>query len=101
MWIGENAYNGRYIRLNASLEQGYTSGVGTKSYKITLEAGKYYAFRILVVNGQGAASFALSVSAPDGTVLISPNTDAETPFFVQFSCDGTSPAFQPFGKETA
>lgn len=49
-----------------------------------------------MVNGQGAA---LRVVGPGGEVLVSVGSTEPAPWFVQFSCDGKSPAFAPFGQE--
>lgn len=97
-WLGPSAFNGAYTRAGASLEQSF-GAVGTESYKAVLAAGQYYPFRVLVVNGQGPTSFALKVVGPAGEVLVSPTSTEPTPWFVQYSCDGKSPAFAPFGAE--
>lgn len=98
-WLGASAFDGAYTRSSAALEQTYTGGTGTVSYKVVLTAGQYYPLRVLVVNGQGAASFALRIVGPGGEVLVSVGSTEPTPWFVQFSCDGKSPAFAPFGQE--
>lgn len=99
MWLGASAFNGAYTRAGAVLEQADSGGAGTVSYKVLLNAGQYYPLRVLVVNGQQAASFALRIVGPAGEVLASLTSTEPTPWFVQFSCDGKSSAFAPFGQE--
>lgn len=70
------------------------------TYKINLQAGVWYPFRVLLVAAQGASALDIKVTAPDGTVLIS-STSANTPYFVQYDCRRPSTKFQDFGKETA
>ena len=48
----------------------------------------------------GESVFQLTVTAPDGTVFLGPNT-AGNNYLVQYSCDGTAaPRYPPFGQET-
>lgn len=53
------------------------------------------------MNGLGPTSFVMKITGPDGRVIMSDSSDYEAASFAQFSCDGSSPPFQPFGQETA
>lgn len=99
LWLGENAYNGKYTKENADC----TASVGQpeKTCSAWLFEGYWYPFRVLMVNGLGPTEFTLTISGPDGEVIMSDTQDYTDACFAQFSCDGSSPAFQPFGEETA
>ncbi|KAI5778644.1 hypothetical protein EDC01DRAFT_673889 [Geopyxis carbonaria] len=62
LWLGAEADNGKYTRDNAEYEATYGSPVG--KYKVDLEAGKQYSFRILMANAQGPAILGLTYSGP-------------------------------------
>lgn len=65
-----------------------------------LEQGQYYALRIVYANAQTNAAERMSITAPDGTVILGVDSVAN-PYVVQYSCDGvTAPPYPPFGQET-
>jgi len=99
LWLGDSAYNGKYTRANASLIHPLSKGVSTKKYRAVLTAGVHYPFRLILANAQGGASLWLTVTGPDGTVLLSKDVDSGS-YFIQHSLSGASPPFQPFGQET-
>lgn len=98
LWLGNYAYSG-WTRDNAHLSAVYgVDREATTTY--TLEAEEYLAFRIVFGQAQGAAVFQFSVTAPDGTVILDSSTE-DSPYLIQYSCDGTTaPAFPAFGSET-
>lgn len=96
-WIGPNALNGAYTRENAAIEHAFSRPA--VSTTVTLTAGQYYPFRVLAINAQGAVGFEMSVVGPSGEVIVSTVNLEPTPWFVQFSCDGSNPPFEPFGGE--
>lgn len=99
VWLGDNAYTA-YTRENAGLVQDYVQFGGvTQTYTIDLVAGTYTPLRILAVNGQEVFSFALTIQAPDGSLILSDSTFSGSPYLVQFSCDNTALPFPPFGQE--
>ncbi len=62
--------------------------------------GQYYPLRIIFAQAQGAATFGMNVTAPDGTAILDSNTQ-NSPYIVQNSCDGvTAPGYSPYGRET-
>jgi len=98
LWLDQNAYSG-WTRDNADAIA-VIHGNPSASATVDLVQGQYLPFRIVFGQAQGAVSFYLSVTAPDGTVILNSNTPG-SPFLVQYSCDGTSaPAFPAFGSET-
>lgn len=99
VWVGDNAYSGKYTRDNAALV--LLLGQTAKPLEIEGVVGVPMAFRMLFVNAYGAANFQISITKPDGTVLMDAGGAKETPFFIPYTCDGTSPAFKDWGKETA
>ena len=100
VWVGPKAYYG-YTRNNADIVQTYVSTGGQPvQYKATFTAGQYYPFRVMYANGGGPGNFKLSITGPDGKVIIDDKTTS-SPSIVQFSCDGVSaPKFPDFGAET-
>lgn len=97
-WIGPNAYSG-WTAANADLY----SSLGGPGETVTFELveGNYYPIRIAYGNtGGGPAIEDLSITAPDGTVILGSST-AGSPYVVQYSCDGTTaPQFSAWGSET-
>jgi len=103
VWIGSIAYSG-WNRQNANIVQPYVSdsngGATPVSYSVLLTQGQYYALRIVFGNAQENAAFALTITAPDGSLIIGEDTTA-SPYLVQYSCDLTSaPIYPAFGQET-
>ena len=71
------------------------------TYKAKFSQDDYVPFRIMWANGGGIGHFKFELKAPDGSVIIGTDTAKESPFLVQYSCDGiTGPRFPPFGSET-
>jgi len=98
LWLGSKAYSG-WQRGNADAIA-VISGRPSASASVYLQQGEYLPFRIVFGQAQGAISFYLSLTAPDGTVILDSNTP-DSKFLVRYSCDGTSaPAFPAFGLET-
>lgn len=100
-WIGSKAYSG-WTRSNADLEDAVFSPTSGELLSFTkeLQQGQYYALRIVYANAQTGSLEAISVTAPDGTVILGPNS-APNPYIIQYSCNGTeAPAYPPFGQET-
>lgn len=95
-WIGESAYNGNYNARNAAYARSVSQPHG--SYQGILIAGEYYPFRVLFVNGYDPTAFDVEVTDPMGNVIVSSTVAANTCFF-QFTCDYSSPPFDPFGAE--
>lgn len=96
-WVGALAYTG-WVRANDNLDAAIF--IPYPTYSVDLVAGQYYPIRIVFGQAQGAASFEMTVTAPDGTSFLGGSTGA-SPYLVQFSCDGvTAPAYASFGQET-
>ncbi|KAK6063766.1 hypothetical protein SCUP515_12196 [Seiridium cupressi] len=94
LWFGSNAQSG-WTRSNAAL----IVNLGSDTATVDLTAGQYLPIRIVFAQGQGKASFKLSIKAPDGSVLVDLNTQ-QSPYVVQFSCDRVSaPRFSDWGVE--
>ncbi|KAK9416768.1 putative PA14 domain-containing protein [Seiridium unicorne] len=94
LWFGSNAQSG-WTRSNAAL----IVNLGSDTATVDLTAGQYLPIRIMFAQGQGKASFKLSIEAPDGSVLVDSNTQ-QNPHVVHFSCDRVSaPRFSDWGVE--
>ncbi|THZ98195.1 hypothetical protein D6C82_05950 [Aureobasidium pullulans] len=63
-----------------------------------MEAETYVPFRIVLGQQDGSTSLGLTITAPDGTVIL--QTGKESDYVVQYSCDGSAPAFPDWGYET-
>lgn len=101
LWLGDNAYSG-WTRNNANMYAVHSSSsaTGDATTTYTLVAEQYLAFRIVFGQAQGAVEFFFSVAGPDGTIILDSDTE-DSPYLVQYSCDGTTaPAFPAFGSET-
>lgn len=97
LWVGAFAYRG-YTRANANAINPY--GAGSTKYSVNFNAGTYYPIRIVFGQAQGAVIFSSTLTAPDGRVILNPNS-AASPYLVQYSCDGTlAPPFDAFGSES-
>ncbi|ETS86342.1 hypothetical protein PFICI_00170 [Pestalotiopsis fici W106-1] len=97
LWLGPKAYSG-WTRANADLVVPiYNPGSGSTS--IDLVEGQYLPLRIMFGQGAYPAEFQISVTAPDGTVFLTSDTE-NSPYIVQYSCDGvTAPPFASWGSE--
>lgn len=67
---------------------------------ISLDAGTYYPFRVLFVNGYSYAGFKFSITSPDGKVLFNGQESLATQYFVPHGFGTTGQAFRASGKET-
>ncbi|THY90877.1 hypothetical protein D6C93_06437 [Aureobasidium pullulans] len=63
-----------------------------------MEAETYVPFRVVLGQQDGSTSLGLTITAPDGTVIL--QTGKESDYVVQYSCDGTAPPFPDWGYET-
>ncbi|THW98725.1 hypothetical protein D6D13_10518 [Aureobasidium pullulans] len=63
-----------------------------------MEAETYVPFRIVLGQQDGSTSLGLTITAPDGTVIL--QTGKESDYVVQYSCDGSAPPFPDWGYET-
>lgn len=100
-WLGPLAYDG-WTRPNAVLEDAWSSPNSGDliTYTADLQQGQYYALRLVYANAQTNSAERISVTAPDGTVILGANS-VENPYIVQYSCDGVSATpYPPFGQET-
>lgn len=69
----------------------------TGTYAAT--AGEYIPLRIVFSQGTGPFEFAIDVTAPDGTGVLSAGT-MTSDFLAQQSCDDVSaPVYAPYGAE--
>ncbi|KAK6218787.1 hypothetical protein LQW54_002713 [Pestalotiopsis sp. IQ-011] len=99
LWLGPKAYAG-WTRANADGFGVYDEGAGFARAFADLAAGEYVPVRLMLAQSQGPASFNFFVAAPDGTNIVSPDV-VDSPYLVQFSCDGvTAPAFVDWPLET-
>ena len=100
-WLGPTAYTD-YTRANANIIQPWTaSGTTAVTYQTTLTQGTYYPIRIIFANGGGPGNMQISITAPDGKVIVD-NTTGPSTMLVQFSCDGVSaPKFPALGAEAS
>ena len=95
IWCGPLAYAG-FDSANALLMTTYLNpGVTATMYMVE---GTYYPLRVLWDQGGGPGSFAMTITAPDGSSILN-STSPANPYIQQFSCDGTSapafPTYQP------
>jgi hypothetical protein len=97
-WGGPDAYSG----WNKSNAEAFDVGgyVGAPTFSVALSAGIYYPIRIVYANAPTKSNENISITAPDGSVILGANSVPST-WVVQYSCDGISgPPFEPFGMET-
>jgi hypothetical protein len=100
LWLGPDAYSGwtgdsdgGNYALRLTLSES-----GSATYDLV--QGEYLPFRIIFGQQGGPVEFFFTITAPDGTVLLSYETP-NSPYIVQYSCDGVlAPEFPPFGSET-
>jgi hypothetical protein len=93
-WGGPKAVSG-WNESNADATD-YYCGPGT-TFTASLLSGQYYPFRIVYANAEAVALENITITAPDGTVILGA-TSVGSPYIVQYSCDGTSaPPFPAFG----
>jgi hypothetical protein len=65
----------------------------------TYNAGEWVPIRVMWGNVGGDGLFGISITAPDGTEIVGSDI-ASSLYLVQYSCDGTSPPYQPWNQET-
>lgn len=100
-WIGSKAYSG-WTRDNADLVDAWYSLTSGQSLSFTeeLQEGQYYALRIVYANAQTNSRESISVTAPDGTVILGPNS-VPNQYIIQYTCAETgAPPYPAFGQET-
>ncbi|KAI4753934.1 hypothetical protein E4T52_03891 [Aureobasidium sp. EXF-3400] len=102
VWMGEAAYmgwtggpdGGNYVAKARCCWP--PENTNTTTYY--MEAETYVPFRIVLGQQDGGTSLGLTITAPDGTVIL--ETGKESDYVVQYSCDGTAPPFPDWGYET-
>lgn len=105
LWVGSNAYGPTYARSNANIQQLYNGAAASYdqqkyTYTLNMTQGQYMPIRIMWANAGYDAAFLLQIYAPDGE-LITNGTNSNSPYLVQFSCDGTTaPKYKTWGAET-
>jgi hypothetical protein len=100
LWLEPKAAADR-TRANADLVQPYDAAQKPKTFTAQLERGRFYALRVVWTNASGPGGFAFSITAPDGSVVVSGDTTQPSPYLVRFTCDETTaPRFPAFGNET-
>lgn len=102
VWTGSIAYagwNNNNEKVEASFGGYATTASNTASYAVT-RAGQYIPYRVILAQDTGPMVLSIQITAPDGTVLMSPDGSvSNSNNLVRFSCDGSTPAFQAFGSE--
>lgn len=97
-WYNSSAYSG-WDESNAGVVQ-WCGREENATYSVNLLSGQYYPIRLVYANAETNSYESITITAPDGTVLLGPDTTG-TPNIVGYSCDGTSaPMYPPFGQET-
>ncbi|KAM0261329.1 hypothetical protein ACHAPA_009802 [Fusarium lateritium] len=97
VWFGNKALS-TWTRANADLEQGYSYGPSSaKTLNMQLTAGTYTPFRVFWANAQGDYSMIVTVTAPDGTVIVN-GSGSSSKYFVRFACDSSTPTYPAFGR---
>lgn len=98
LWVGPVAYSG-WNNTNWDEYDNWSSA--PTSAQISLTKGQYVPIRFAMGQGGGGGGWTVSMYAPDGeTVMSSTSSFIGSPYMVSFSCDGTAPAYPPFGAET-
>jgi hypothetical protein len=99
VWFGSKALSAwSKARSSADLAQNYSWGPSSaQTFKIQLTAGTYTPFRVFWANAQGDYSMIVTVTAPDGTVIVD-GSGSSSKYFVRFACDSSTPSFPAFGS---
>lgn len=93
IWCGPLAYAG-FSSANALLTASFHNAPTTTT--LYMSEGTYYPLRVLWAQASGPGTFAMSITAPDGTTIFDSSSPAN-PYIVQRSCDGTSaPAYPTY-----
>ncbi|THW36247.1 hypothetical protein D6D21_08791 [Aureobasidium pullulans] len=102
VWMGDAAYSGWTGGPNGG---NYVAKArccwppeNTNTTTYWMEAETYVPFRIVLGQQDGSTSLGLTITAPDGTVIL--QTGKESDYVVQYSCDGSAPPFPDWGYET-
>ena len=96
VWIGSLAYSG-WTRANAVLESRFPDPPASTT--VTLTASEWFPIRVMFANEGGPGSFSISITAPDGTEIAG-SDESNSPFLVQYSCDGKYPQYPSWNSET-
>lgn len=105
LWLGSTAYSG-YNTTNYAAQTSYDNANATGTATVYAEAGTYIPWRVLYAQHTYVALASLTVIAPDGTLLMNPQTRTSqlanvSSEFVEYSCSNrTAPPFLPWGQET-
>ncbi|KAJ4027598.1 hypothetical protein NW761_014399 [Fusarium oxysporum] len=99
VWVGDKALSTwSRARSSADLAQNYSSGPSSSmTFKIQLTAGTYTPFRVFWANAQGDYSMIVTVTAPDGTVIVD-GSGSSSKYFIRFACDSSTPSYPAFGS---
>lgn len=106
LWLGSNAQAG-FTRDNADMRASYLfnsngQSTGTGSASITrsyLTSGDYIPLRVVFGNGQGGTGLGLTVTDPNGLVIVD-SSQQSSAYLFQRGCEGLPPGYaQPFGAE--
>lgn len=96
-WGGPKAFSG-WTESNADATDYYCGPEAT--FTVPLLSGQYYPFRIVYANAQTNSLENITITGPDGTVILGSATTG-SPYIVQYSCDRTlAPPFPAFGQES-
>lgn len=91
VWVGDSTVvRSTYNSSNAVLRN---SG----SFSYTANAGEYFPLRIQYVQDVGPWVFGLSITAPDGSIILNGSTQSSA--LVQYACDGSTTEWLPWGGE--
>ncbi|KOS16983.1 Flocculation protein FLO9 [Escovopsis weberi] len=89
LWVGSELVGGawtNWTRANADALGTFNRSPGFVTWETNLLQGEYYAMRFVFAQAQGAAVFSLTITAPDGSVFLGPNTPA-SPYLITRDCD--------------
>lgn len=96
LWIGETAYSG-WDASNADISDPDCCIVPT-AYTTYLTTG-VYPIRFMWINQGGPGAYSITITAPDGTVLESPNMASSNYLVTDCVAAGAIP-YEPYGSET-
>ncbi|KAF3927900.1 hypothetical protein ABW20_dc0106239 [Dactylellina cionopaga] len=100
IWLGPKAVSA-WTRSNAdatTIWNPTTSFAPPSQYHISLTAGSYTPFRLIIGSFAGAVSYKLLVVDAQGNTYI--EYGVTSPYLVAFDCDETAPPFPAFGDES-
>ena len=96
VWTQSDAYSGWTLE-NAALESRWPNP--PNGLPLTLSAGEWFPIRIMYANGGGPGTFNVSITTHDGTEIAGSDV-RQSPYLVQYSCDGAFPEYPPWNSET-